>query len=88
MIRDKQLKVYDTVLFQKSYIRDIVITQLLYVRIECVLPGDHYFAPYIIHSIYEYNMTDLGPVAISTSTTTPRVYYLYNDTKFNLQFIR
>ena len=52
MIRDKQLKLYDTVLFQKSYIRDIVVTELLYVCIECVFSANHHYAPHIIHSIY------------------------------------
>ena len=68
MLRDKQLKVYNTALFPKSYIRDIVITALLYVCIECLVSTNHHYAPHIIHSIYEY-MTDSELFAFVTHGT-------------------
>ena len=92
MIFDKQLKVYDTGVFKRSYRRVIVNNELLYVSIECVFQANHHYVSHFIHYIYEYT-TDSGPVAmvmpwtsISTSTKNQQTgSYIYSDTKVTLK---
>ena len=52
-----------TGVFKRSYRRDIVNNELLFVCIECVFPANHQYASHFIHHIYEYT-TDSGLVAM------------------------